>query len=674
MQRVVVPTVMAVVGLVSLAAGQAPQSTFRAGVDLVQVDVSVLDKQRQPVRGLTAADFTVLEDGKPRQVMAFTAVDLPSIVDRTTARWTRDVSPDIATNNLPDEGRLVIIVMDRTIPDGYATVSARTIAKAAISQLGPGDLAAVVFTGNGRSQDFTADRSRLLAAIDGSNPAGELSDSVAERWDTLVADLFEDMGRPPPSTMAAPGSSAQSAMDFSAQCLCGACVLETIGRIADAVRDVARRRKSLLFIGHDIQVETTESPCIDPVRKAREGMFRSLDQANLTVHAFDPVGLETLGLQAGTSTSGRAAIRGPVATRGSRLNSVRQGDISVLPDRTGGRTVLNVNDPSSRVDQIFRESDSYYLLGFEPAASDGRRHDITVKVGRRGLDVRTRRAYVANLTPAPADTPPPAVLSARKTIESTMPTREGVSLQATTMPLAVPGARDPVLAIALHVEHEANKTIHAPAGGPEQVDVVTAVFTTTGRLIGTLQQTVLVTPQVGAAGAAYDLLQRIPAKPGRYELRIGVLNHTRNQTGSVYTFVDIPNYANLPFAVSDVAVYAPKGPPAAGDNLADVLRAPPSARREFARGDRATVFLRLYQRADRQPVPVSITTRLIDEHDRQRFGLETTIATSDFDATRAADYALDLPLAEAESGSYLLRMDLKAATSIVRRDLRFVVK
>jgi hypothetical protein len=39
--------------------------TFRAGIDLVQLDVSVMDRDRQPVRGLTARDFQVLEDGRP---------------------------------------------------------------------------------------------------------------------------------------------------------------------------------------------------------------------------------------------------------------------------------------------------------------------------------------------------------------------------------------------------------------------------------------------------------------------------------------------------------------------------------------------------------------------------------------------------------------------------------
>jgi hypothetical protein len=35
---------------------------FRTGTDLVRLAVTVLDGRRQPITGLTAADFTVLED------------------------------------------------------------------------------------------------------------------------------------------------------------------------------------------------------------------------------------------------------------------------------------------------------------------------------------------------------------------------------------------------------------------------------------------------------------------------------------------------------------------------------------------------------------------------------------------------------------------------------------
>ena len=52
------------------------QTVFKSGVHLVHLDVSVLDRDRQPVRGLTAADFTVLEDGKTQKIAAFAAVDV----------------------------------------------------------------------------------------------------------------------------------------------------------------------------------------------------------------------------------------------------------------------------------------------------------------------------------------------------------------------------------------------------------------------------------------------------------------------------------------------------------------------------------------------------------------------------------------------------------------------
>jgi hypothetical protein len=48
--------------------GQQPP-VFRAGVDVVQVEASILDKDRRPVRGLTKADFQVFEDRKPQEIV-----------------------------------------------------------------------------------------------------------------------------------------------------------------------------------------------------------------------------------------------------------------------------------------------------------------------------------------------------------------------------------------------------------------------------------------------------------------------------------------------------------------------------------------------------------------------------------------------------------------------------
>src|SRR5688572_4659252 len=93
----VLPIVM--ITAAALASGHAQQTPiFRAAADLVQIDVSVLDRDRQPVRGLSAADFTIVDGGIEQPVVAFAAVDLPDRV-RTGAAWTRDVSPDVVTNH-----------------------------------------------------------------------------------------------------------------------------------------------------------------------------------------------------------------------------------------------------------------------------------------------------------------------------------------------------------------------------------------------------------------------------------------------------------------------------------------------------------------------------------------------------------------------------------------------
>ncbi|HET7220976.1 MAG TPA: hypothetical protein VFJ02_23140, partial [Vicinamibacterales bacterium] len=49
---------------------QLDRPQFRAGVELLQLDVAVLDDKREPVRGLTAADFTVLENGAVKPIRA----------------------------------------------------------------------------------------------------------------------------------------------------------------------------------------------------------------------------------------------------------------------------------------------------------------------------------------------------------------------------------------------------------------------------------------------------------------------------------------------------------------------------------------------------------------------------------------------------------------------------
>ena len=145
---------------------QVPQ--FRSRVDLVHLDVSVLDQNRRPVKGLGPADFTVLENGVEQSIAAFSAVDMPD-PEPPKAAWMREVAPDVRTNEDLKERRLFLIIIDDAATELWPVVikNIRESALRVVDRLHPADLAAVVFTrDNKNSQDFTADRARLRAAIE----------------------------------------------------------------------------------------------------------------------------------------------------------------------------------------------------------------------------------------------------------------------------------------------------------------------------------------------------------------------------------------------------------------------------------------------------------------------------------------------------------------------------
>jgi VWFA-related protein len=320
------------------AAPQTPLPTFRTGVDVVQLDVTVLDKDRHPVRGLTADDFTILERGKPQPIVAFSAVDVPAPAP-SAATWMRDAPVDVVSN--AENRRLVTIVMD----DAYTKLEpdimkrAKQIARNAIDQLGPGDLAAVVFTFLGRAQNFTADRSQLIQAIDSYTPKTTGS-----------------MG--PPAVCDTKHRS---------------CDVETLATVASTLVSAPPGRKMVLLISGgraftfgEIGVPSSRSEGAELMK-----LFGDLQRANVTVYAYDAHGLETDG------------------------SMIAKESLYSFAESTGGRAVAFRNDPESSVADAFRESSAYYFIGFRRTSSTNEKefHKIEVKVNRPGVQVHTRNGY-----------------------------------------------------------------------------------------------------------------------------------------------------------------------------------------------------------------------------------------------------------------------------------------
>ena len=71
--------------------------------------------------------------------------------------------------------------------------------------------------------------------------------------------------------------------------------------------------------------------------------------------------------------------------------------LRTLSENTDGRAIVNRNDLVAGMKQITRDASAYYLIGYNSsqAPSDGKFHEIKVRVKRPGVQVRARKGYWA---------------------------------------------------------------------------------------------------------------------------------------------------------------------------------------------------------------------------------------------------------------------------------------
>src|SRR6185437_15152290 len=169
------------VALASVLLAQAPQAPaprFRVAVDAVRIDAVVTDKDGRTVPDLTAADFEVLQDGKPQPVTLAQFVPVWVAPASTTSPappvGARNV---VGTAPLPAEAPVARENIQRTIAivvdDLGLSVESLYGIKRGLNDfidhgLQPGDLVALVRTGGSLDglQPFTTDRRVLHAAVD----------------------------------------------------------------------------------------------------------------------------------------------------------------------------------------------------------------------------------------------------------------------------------------------------------------------------------------------------------------------------------------------------------------------------------------------------------------------------------------------------------------------------
>ncbi len=190
--------------LAMIASGGAPLSAQKpaagdkfsetSDVVAVEVPVNVIGRDGQPVRGLTAADFEISDDGDNQAITDFEVIDLSSTEAETRRMDSRRIEELGAAAR-----RHFLLLFDLSFSSPTSILKARLAARDfLLSSLHPADLAAVATysleQGPKLVLTFTPDRAQLARAIDtlGLNNVFDAKERDPLRFliDPGIADLM----------------------------------------------------------------------------------------------------------------------------------------------------------------------------------------------------------------------------------------------------------------------------------------------------------------------------------------------------------------------------------------------------------------------------------------------------------------------------------------------------
>ena len=681
--RVRIPVAVLLASLLAAAvAGQAPAPppapaapqepppvTFRVEVNYVEVDAVVTDAQGRLVTDLSQADFEILEDGRPQKIDAFALVNLPIERLERPLFAAAPIEPDVQANTA-QEGRIYTIVLDDLHTSFTNTPRVRRFLREFIERnFGANDLAAVVYT-SGRAiagQEFTNNRRLLLEAIDRfsgrrlRSEALEISDAL-NRNDRDPSDE-RSLQRLDPLEM----ERAHEARSM----------LSSVRDLAAFLEAIRGRRKSMLLISEGISYNIYDmfnNSSAGIILQQANDAVAAATRANVAIYAVDPRGLSAF--EEGIEVSGSPAGVTPsqFSVTGSLQDSLRlsQQSLQVLAEETGGFAAINRNDFSTAFERVVRENSTYYVLGYYPANDrrDGRFRRIEVRVTRPGLQVRSRRGYVAPRGRAPSTRPAAAAGNA---LDAATGAALNSPVPTAGIPLSVAAAAykgtAPNAAVTFAVEMRADMFRFTEKGNT-WLDRVQVAFSSVDAK-GTVRpgQKHVLAMEMSAQTAAvarqrgFRMVSEVTLPPGRYQLRIGAAEEGANRSGSVFYDLDVPDFHKAGFAMSGIALTsaASAAVPTVRphDPLKDVLPGPPIATRDFERNDVLALFAEFYENASNAPPhTVELTATARAEDGRVVFESREQRSSTDLQgASGGYGYGLRIPLGDFAPGTYVIRVE-----------------
>jgi VWFA-related protein len=482
------PVVLAALAILAQSQNQAP-APIRSESHAVLISVAVRDATGKSVDNLRKEDFTVTDDGKPRDFRMFPG-------DSSSGRQhpPRLDGGYFSNRYAAQAPRVTAIVMDSLNTPMSDQSMARQEAIKAIQAMPLDESIAIYAMGRQLKilQDYTTDRALLLQAIQSYIPSPPLSSNPAAA--SSASNSAEHRGGREILGNGGPAARQEDEYYFRLKLNLTMATLQTIATHITG----ASHRNSIIWI-------TAGMPLASEYEAQVQATLNAINDANIALYPVDARGL---------SPDPRAIVNDLVLDR--------------LAQDTGGHAYYNRNDLSAAIEEALAAPRSTYLLGFYLSGGelDDRFHRLHVTVNRPGVTLSYRDGYTATADPnAGKKSKEPLDAELLATQDST---EVGIDAKVGTGEPAR-GAKGKTLVVSLVLDRD---TLTKPAPG-KKIDILElfAELDSRGQTVARVHESISFDVPSGDRQPGYT--QTIPLQDGAEKLKIIVQDKATGRTGSL---------------------------------------------------------------------------------------------------------------------------------------------
>ena len=635
----------------------AAQPAFRAGINFVSVDVIISDKSGANVADLKQGDFEVTEDGKPQTVESFKFIKLDGGVipgpdgPPRAIRTDEDEEAEAAR----DDVRLFAIFLDDYHVRRIASMGVRDpISRFVERQLGPSDMIGLMYPLQSvLNLRMTRNHGAIIQGIQKFN---------GRKYDyTPMNDIEQQYANYPVETV----ERIRNKVSLSA-----------LKGLIIHMGTLKQGRKSIIVVSEgftymvppQLRSPNAQMPAIagvtgagaDSITESRMNFSATIDmqqdlrdvfdeanRQNVSLYPVDPRGLAVFEFDLSEPSVGNETDR-------QYLNATMDS-LRTLAENTDGRAIVNRNDLEAGMRQIMRDSSAYYLLGYSStvAPSDGKFHEIKVRVKRPGLQVRARKGYWAlnaeqtsrALAP-PKPAPAPAVTAALANVASASTRARIIRTWVGTS--RGENGKTRVTFVWEPTPRTAAERPLAPGEQPSRVSVMAVGSSGSPIFRGRVPDMAVAStsPSLSGADGVAGRASRVvfDAAPGKMELRLSVEGGSGVLDSEIREIV-VPDLTSTQVSLGTPVLFRGRTPRDIQQLKADA-QAVPATGREFSRTDR--VFMRVAAYGAGAPV--------LSVHMLSRAGQTMSELPVTPPATPEGEAVVDIPLAGLAPGEYIVEV------------------